>query len=75
MIEQILETQIIICHSLSEDEIQDLIMREEISSLATQRFIKGEISFRDFLEFMEIAGINIDDYLQLANDNAQSIGF
>jgi hypothetical protein len=58
-----------------EDEIRNLIKREEIASLARQRFLSGQISFQDFLDCLEIAQMDIDNFLQTNDENAQMMGF
>lgn len=75
MLDKIIGTEIFVAHFLTDDEIQDLIAREEITSLATEKFIKGVISFSDFLDYLEVAGVSIDNFLVTADENAMALGF
>ncbi|NET72922.1 MAG: hypothetical protein F6K62_18915 [Sphaerospermopsis sp. SIO1G2] len=43
------------------EEIENLIEREEVASLARRRFLEGLISFDDFMDCLKLAGMNIDD--------------
>ncbi|MBC5794226.1 hypothetical protein H5968_03460 [Sphaerospermopsis sp. LEGE 00249] len=58
-----------------EDEIKNLIEREEVASLARQKFMAGEISFQDFLDCLEIAQIDVNDFLEINDENARLMGF
>jgi hypothetical protein len=75
MLEKIIASEIIIVEKLGKEEADDLVAKKEVADLATSRFISGQLSFSDFLECMEIAGVNIDEYLICANSNAKIIGF
>jgi hypothetical protein len=46
----------------------------EVAELATDKFIKGEINFDDFLELMELAGVDIDEYLIVVEANLLEVG-
>lgn len=58
-----------------KDEIKNLIEREEVASLARQKFMAGEISFQDFLDCLEIAQIDVNDFLEINDENARLMGF
>ncbi|QYX30065.1 hypothetical protein [Sphaerospermopsis torques-reginae] len=58
-----------------EDEIKNLIEREEIAMLAREKFMTGEISFSDFLDCLEIAQVDVNDFLNINDENARLIGF
>jgi hypothetical protein len=75
MITDLVKCEILIVPHTSEEEISDLIKREEISYLAHMRLAQGEISFQDYLDCLEVAGVNIDEYLQTINTNCQLAGF
>jgi hypothetical protein len=75
MISDLIKCEIIIASQISDEEISDLIKREEITSLANSRFASGEISFQDYLDCLEVAGVNIDEYLPIVNANCQLAGF
>ncbi len=71
---QLLQLEINPC-GCSQEEIEDLIKREELASLARERFLAGQITFDEFLNFLEIAQINIDDFLIVQDTNAMQMGF
>lgn len=73
--DDVIGLHIITGSSMSDDEIADLIKREEITALASENFAKGKISFQDFLDCLEVAGVNIDEFRQTANNNAYILGF
>ncbi|MTJ56021.1 hypothetical protein FJR38_26910 [Anabaena sp. UHCC 0253] len=73
--DDVLGIHIITTSNLSDDEISDLIRREELANLAKDSFLKSKISFQDFLDCLELAQVNIDDFLICANDNAHAVGF
>jgi hypothetical protein len=75
MLEKIIGTEIVVAHRLTKDEADDLVAKEEVASLATKQFIAGEISLSDFLECMELAGVEVDNFLVVADQNAQVLGF
>lgn len=72
---ELLSTVIAVTGNPSSDEIADLIKREEVASLANERLAKGEISFQDYLDCLEVAEINIDQFLLTADSNCQEAGF
>lgn len=55
--------------SISQEEINYLLLQEEVSSLALKRFLSAEISFTDYLDILELCNLDIDDYLQTIDDN------
>lgn len=57
------------------DEIKNLIEREELASLAREKMLSGEISFQDFLDCLELAQIDVDDFLLVNDENAKLMGF
>jgi hypothetical protein len=75
VLEKIIGTEIVVAHRLTKDEADDLVAKEEVASLATKQFIAGEISLSDFLECMELAGVEVDNFLVVADQNAQVLGF
>ena len=74
-IDDVIGVHIITVPNMSDDEINDLIKREEVVSLAKEKFTKGEITFQDFLDCLEVAEVNIDEFLGIANSNAHAMGF
>ncbi len=75
MIAQLIKCEIVLVSQTSPEEISDLIKREEITSLANMRFAKGEISFQDYLDCLEVAGVCIDEYLPLIDTSCKLAGF
>jgi hypothetical protein len=75
MIADLIKCEIVIVPQVSASEISDLIKREEITSLANLRLAKGEISFQDYLDCLEIAAVDIDEYLQITDTNCLLAGF
>ena len=75
MINDLIKCEILITPQISDEEISDLIKREEITYLANLRLANGEISFQDYLDCIEVAGVNIDEYLPIVNTNCQIAGF
>lgn len=74
MIEAILQPEIILMRPVCNEESIYLIKQLEVAQLATNKFTKGEISFSDFLELMELAEVNIDDYLLTIENNLLEVG-
>jgi hypothetical protein len=60
---------------LTDEEIEHLVKCEELAYLANQRLLQGVLSWSDYLECLEIANVNIDDYLVICDDNAKELGF
>ncbi|MGB3757277.1 MAG: hypothetical protein WBA07_13035 [Rivularia sp. (in: cyanobacteria)] len=54
---------------MSQDEINYLVRQEEVSNLALDRFLSGQISWSDYLDVLEVCNVDVDDYLQTADDN------
>lgn len=75
MIIDLVKCEILLVPNTSPEEINDLIKREEICYLAHTRFAKGEISFQDYLDCLEVAGVCIDEYLPVVNENCMLAGF
>ncbi len=75
MIAELIKCEILIVSQTSDEEISDLIKREEITSLASMRLANGEISFQDYLDFLEVAGVCVDEYLPIVNTNCILAGF
>jgi hypothetical protein len=73
MIEAILQSEIILVRPCNE-EVTHLIKQLEIAEMATAKFTKGEISFSDFLELMELAEVDIDEYLGVVETNLLEVG-
>lgn len=74
MLSEILEPQISLFQPICREEADDLCKQLEVAQLATDRFIKGEVSYSDFLELMELAGVDIDNYALTVESNLSEIG-
>ncbi len=69
MLDDILGLSIITTEKMSESESSKLIEKLECAELAKTRFIKGEISFEDYLDILELCEVDIDNYLITVEDN------
>ena len=74
MISDLIKCEIVLVPHVSQEEISNLIKREEITNLANTRFAKGEISFQDYIDCLEVAGVCIDDYLLTIENNLTTAG-
>lgn len=75
MLTDLIKCEIFLTPQASQEEISNLIKREEVTYLANNRFAKGEISFQDYLDCLEVAGVCIDEYLPVVNANCILLGF
>ncbi|MEH1971115.1 hypothetical protein [Nostoc sp.] len=75
MLTDLIKCEIFLVPQASQEEISDLIKREEITHLANTRFALGEISFQDYLDCLEVAGVCIDEYLPVIDTNCRLAGF
>lgn len=74
MIEKILETEIIVIQGISPEEIDDLIKKHQMLHDAKISLIKGEISINDYIDFLALAEVDIDEFLDEANNDAILMG-
>lgn len=74
MIEQIIETEIIIIQGISPEEIDDLIKKHEACHDAKISLMKGNISWDDYIDILALAEIDIDEFLDSANNDAILMG-
>lgn len=74
MIEQIIETEIIIIQGISPEEIDDLIKKHEACHDAKISLMKGNISWDDYIDILALAEIDIDEFLDEANNDAILMG-
>lgn len=74
MLADLIKCEIVLVPQVSQEEISDLIKREEITYLANARFAKGEISFQDYIDCLEVAEVCIDDYLLTVENNLTIAG-
>ncbi len=74
MLATILQPEINLIHPVCLQEANHLCKQLELAQLATDKFVGCEISFSDFLELMELAEVNIDDYLLTIENNLLEVG-
>lgn len=74
MIEKILQTEIIVVQGISPEEIDDLIKKHQACHDAKISLMKGNISWDDYIDFLILAGIDIDEFLDEANNDAILMG-
>jgi hypothetical protein len=75
MLDQLLDTHIIVANNLSPDECEDLIKRLDICQEAKRQFMSLQISWQDYLDLIECAGVDISEFLHNADNNAFIMGF
>lgn len=75
MLDQCIDTHIITVDNLSSDECEDLIKRLDICQEAKRQFISLQISWQDYLDLIECAGVDISEFLHNADNNAFIMGF
>ena len=69
----LLSTQIVIVGKISEEEARHLEKQLQASELALQQFLSNQINFADYLDILELCGVNIDDYLINIEKNISAI--
>lgn len=74
MFEKIFETEILVVQGISPEEINDLINKHQMLHDAKISLIKGNISINDYIDFLALAGIDIDEFLDEANNDAILMG-
>ncbi|MBO1055959.1 MAG: hypothetical protein HEQ27_05285 [Dolichospermum sp. JUN01] len=75
MLDQCIDTHIITVDNLSSDECEDLIKRLDICQEAKRQFMSLQISWQDYLDLIECAGVDISQFLHNADNNALIMGF
>ncbi|MFM6723672.1 MAG: hypothetical protein ACKPJF_04320 [Dolichospermum sp.] len=74
MIEKIFQTEILVVSGISLNEIDHLLKKYEDCNNALDSLIKGIMSLDDYIDFLLMAGIDIDGFLDEANDDAILMG-
>lgn len=74
MIGEIIETEILVVQGITPEEIDDLIKKHEACHDAKISLMKGNISWDEYIDFLILAGIDIDEFLDEANNDAILIG-
>jgi hypothetical protein len=75
LLSQCIDTHIITSEHLSLDECEDLIKSLDICQEAKRQFMALKISWQDYLDLIECAGVDISAFLHNADDNALIMGF
>lgn len=75
MFDDVMGIDIIPITGISPEEINDLIKRHDICMEAKNQFLAQKISWQDYLDLIECAGVNMQEYLSTADDNALTLGF
>jgi hypothetical protein len=75
ILDDVVGCHIITTQNMSKEECDDLIKRLEVTRLAGEALATAKITFQDYLDCLEMAQVNINNFLITANDNAQAIGF
>lgn len=75
MINYVLDLEIIPNKGVTSQEISDLIKRYDICMEAKRQLLSFKISWHDYLDLIECAGVNVDEYLTTANENSLVLGF
>lgn len=58
---------------MSPSDMANLLLKEEVANLALRRFLAFEITFQDYLDVLEVCGVDMDEFLQTADDNCSLI--
>jgi len=75
MFDEVMGIEIIPVSNISPDEINDLIKRHDICMEAKRQLLSLQISWQDYLDLIECAGVNIQEYLNISDNNALILGF
>lgn len=73
MIEDLLTVEIYL-GTPTQDEIEYLVKAEEACRLALDKFLAQQISLQDYFDILQLAGVNIDDYLLTLENNLIAVG-
>lgn len=73
MLENLLSVEII-THKPSQAEIDYLIAQEEAARLGLDAFLAQKITFEEYLEVLELAGLDMDEYLLNIENNLNEVG-
>jgi hypothetical protein len=69
ILEDILGIELNLHPHLHIEEINDMVEREEAVSLGLQALERGRISVDDFFDIVELAGLDMDEYINTVGDN------
>ena len=74
MLDGILELSIITTEGMSQDESLKLIEQLECAELALSQFVKGGISFNDYVDILKLCNVDIEDYFIQVESNLTAVG-
>lgn len=74
MIEKIFETEILLVQGISPEEIDDLIKKHEACYDAKISLMNGNISWDDYIDILAFSNLEIDEFLDEANNDAILMG-
>lgn len=74
MLEDLLDSQLIISPDYNQSDIEQLIQRLDNCHQATQMLIQGKISIEDYLDILEFNGHDIDNYFAVTDANLLLVG-
>lgn len=74
MINEILNLQVITAPGTTIQESKHLIKQLECAELAKTAFIRGELSFQDYCDILQLCGVNVDEYLLQIEANLNLAG-
>ncbi|MFM5962611.1 MAG: hypothetical protein ACKOQ2_36595 [Dolichospermum sp.] len=74
MIEKILQTEILVVSGISPSEIDHLLEKYEDCNNALDSLIKGIMTLDDYIDFLLMAGIDVDDFLTEADKDCILMG-
>ena len=75
MFDSVMGIEIIPVCGISPTEIDDLIKQHDICMEAKRQLLDFKISWQDYLDLIECAGVNIQEYLTTSDNNALILGF
>jgi hypothetical protein len=59
---------------MNQTDIDNLVSLHSLMEVARKDFLKGSITFEEYLELLNMAGMNIDDYCLNLENNLTTIG-
>ncbi|WP_017656229.1 hypothetical protein [Fortiea contorta] len=69
MIESVIGVEIPLYPQMTEDEIALRLEQEEAAHLGLMAFLKGQITFEEYLDILEMCEVDMDDYVPNLESN------
>ena len=69
ILEDVLGIELNLHPHLHVEEINDMVEREEAVSLGLRALDRGQITIEDYFDIVELAGIDMDEYINTVGDN------